>query len=89
MVSSVPGRSNHPGGLSQLGYACFWPEGGGLTEGLIHPHHDPLVEPLPSHADNEHDGQTGPRLKEDAAVEGVGHQHTSTGRSSQELGDTS
>ena len=26
------GRSSQPGGLSQLGYACFWPNGGGLKE---------------------------------------------------------
>mmetsp|Transcript_4319 Transcript_4319/g.4763 ORF Transcript_4319/g.4763 Transcript_4319/m.4763 type:complete len:533 (+) Transcript_4319:204-1802(+) len=25
-------RSSRPGGLSQMGYACFWPEGGGLKE---------------------------------------------------------
>lgn len=27
------GRSSRPGGLSMLGYACFWPKGGGLCEG--------------------------------------------------------
>jgi hypothetical protein len=26
------GRSRKPGGCSQLGYACFWPNGGGLEE---------------------------------------------------------
>ncbi|GAX24691.1 hypothetical protein FisN_4Hh249 [Fistulifera solaris] len=26
------GRSSRPGGLSMLGYACFWPNGGGLCE---------------------------------------------------------
>lgn len=26
------GRSSRPGGLSMLGYACFWPKGGGLCE---------------------------------------------------------
>ena len=31
-TSTLKGRSVRPGGLSQLGYACFWPEGGGLTE---------------------------------------------------------
>jgi len=31
-VSSHPARSSKPGGLSQLGYACFWPNGGGLQE---------------------------------------------------------
>ena len=33
MVMSTPGRSGKPGGLSQMGYACFWPKGGGLQEG--------------------------------------------------------
>jgi len=31
MVSSSP-SCKRPGGLSQLGYACFWPNGGGLRE---------------------------------------------------------
>lgn len=31
-ASSSKGRSSRPGGLSQLGYACFWPDGGGLTD---------------------------------------------------------
>ena len=33
MVSSLPGRSPYPAGLAQLGYACFWPKGGGVMEG--------------------------------------------------------
>lgn len=33
MVTSTPGRSGRAAGLSQMGYACFWPKGGGLTEG--------------------------------------------------------
>eukprot|EP00540_Astrosyne_radiata_P006952 CAMPEP_0116857338 /NCGR_PEP_ID=MMETSP0418-20121206/20488_1 /TAXON_ID=1158023 /ORGANISM="Astrosyne radiata, Strain 13vi08-1A" /LENGTH=459 /DNA_ID=CAMNT_0004490991 /DNA_START=13 /DNA_END=1392 /DNA_ORIENTATION=+ len=32
VVSSTPGRSGKPAGLSQMGYACFWPEGGGSDE---------------------------------------------------------
>ena len=33
MVSSVPpGRSRRPGGMAQLGYACYWPNGGGSVE---------------------------------------------------------
>lgn len=33
MTSSSPSTiSKRPGGLSQLGYACFWPQGGGLVE---------------------------------------------------------
>jgi hypothetical protein len=34
MVSNVPpGRTPRPGGMAQLGYACFWPKGGGIVEG--------------------------------------------------------
>ncbi|MGK3757200.1 MAG: hypothetical protein ACI8RD_009514 [Bacillariaceae sp.] len=33
-------RSSRPGGISQLGYACFWPEGGGKVESDI-----PLQQP--------------------------------------------
>ena len=32
MVSVSAGRSNRPAGMAQLGYACFWPEGGGPVE---------------------------------------------------------
>ncbi len=46
MVKALPGRSNRPAGMSQMGYACFWPNGGGLKEGLIHPHHPEHVDPL-------------------------------------------
>lgn len=28
-----PGRSTRPAGIAQMGYACFWPEGGGLLDG--------------------------------------------------------
>lgn len=31
-VSSGSERSKKPGGMSQLGYACFWPDGGGKVE---------------------------------------------------------
>jgi len=27
-----PGRSSRPGGFAQIGYACFWPNGGGKEE---------------------------------------------------------
>ena len=30
---AVPGRTNRPAGLCQMGYACFWPKGGGVMEG--------------------------------------------------------
>lgn len=29
---SPPGRSSRPGGFAQIGYACFWPNGGGKAE---------------------------------------------------------
>jgi hypothetical protein len=33
MVSTMPpGRSPRPGGIAQLGYACYWPKGGGNIE---------------------------------------------------------
>ncbi|KAL7483449.1 hypothetical protein ACHAW6_009100 [Cyclotella cf. meneghiniana] len=31
-INTLPGRSNKPAGLAQMGYACFWPKGGGLKE---------------------------------------------------------
>lgn len=31
-TSSSKGTSSRPGGMSQMGYACFWPNGGGLSE---------------------------------------------------------
>eukprot|EP00546_Thalassionema_frauenfeldii_P001940 CAMPEP_0178932798 /NCGR_PEP_ID=MMETSP0786-20121207/22856_1 /TAXON_ID=186022 /ORGANISM="Thalassionema frauenfeldii, Strain CCMP 1798" /LENGTH=470 /DNA_ID=CAMNT_0020610207 /DNA_START=463 /DNA_END=1875 /DNA_ORIENTATION=- len=40
LVNSNPGRSKRPGGLSQMGYACFWPNGGGLKEGVPLPQND-------------------------------------------------
>ncbi len=27
------GRSSRPAGIAQMGYACFWPDGGGLVDG--------------------------------------------------------
>jgi hypothetical protein len=32
-ASFDPGRSSQPAGMAQMGYACFWPEGGGLVDG--------------------------------------------------------
>ncbi|CAB9503247.1 expressed unknown protein [Seminavis robusta] len=29
--ASAPGRSNQPVGMAQIGFACFWPNGGGLA----------------------------------------------------------
>lgn len=34
--TSATGRSSKPAGLAQLGYACFWPKGGGLQEHHSH-----------------------------------------------------
>jgi hypothetical protein len=57
MVKTVPGRSNRPAGFAQMGYACFWPNGGGLKEGFIHPHHpdhvDPSIEMREDHDEEE------------------------------------
>ena len=35
-VRATHGRTSKPAGLSQLGYACFWPNGGGKV-GLAEP----------------------------------------------------
>jgi len=53
MVHAVTGRSCRPAGLSQLGYACFWPSGGGLTEGVLHHGHPDHTEPGEHAHDNE------------------------------------
>jgi hypothetical protein len=39
MVSAPGGRTSRPAGLAQLGYACFWPQGGGVEEDLLHRSH--------------------------------------------------
>jgi hypothetical protein len=36
ITSARFGRSSKPAGLAQLGYACFWPKGGGLQEHHSH-----------------------------------------------------
>jgi len=38
---SPSGRSSRPGGISQLGYACFWPDGGGKIESIAIPLQQP------------------------------------------------
>merc|ERR1711865_1162345 len=35
------GKSHRPGGISQLGYACFWPDGGGKIESIAIPLQQP------------------------------------------------
>jgi len=32
LAAALPGRSSRPAGVSQMGYACFWPGGGGLLD---------------------------------------------------------
>jgi hypothetical protein len=53
LVNASPGRSSRPGGLSQMGYACFWPKGGGLKEGFIHRHHLDQIDPAEPHDQRE------------------------------------
>ncbi|KAL3907485.1 MAG: hypothetical protein SGILL_008854 [Bacillariaceae sp.] len=49
MVSTMPpGRSPRPAGMAQLGYACFWPKGGGNIEGG-----SMKQKPPPSASDNQ------------------------------------
>jgi hypothetical protein len=57
MVSNMPpGRTSRPGGMAQLGYACFWPHGGGIVEGggTIT---QPLQTPGNVQGDTEEDGR--------------------------------
>lgn len=49
MVNTLTGRSSRPAGLSQLGYACFWPSGGGPIEGVLHQGHPEHHEPSEEH----------------------------------------
>lgn len=43
-AAALPGRSSRPAGVSQMGYACFWPEGGGLKD-HHHTEHQERGEP--------------------------------------------
>lgn len=52
MVNTLTGRSGRPAGLSQLGYACFWPSGGGPMEGVLHHGHPEHNEPSEQHSDD-------------------------------------
>lgn len=38
-VGNLHGRSQKPAGIAQLGYVCFWPNGGGLKESNPFSHH--------------------------------------------------
>jgi len=42
---SPSGKSSRPGGISQLGYACFWPDGGGKIESIAIPLQQPQDMP--------------------------------------------
>jgi hypothetical protein len=53
-LTLTPGRSCRPAGLSQLGYAAFWPKGGGLIEGVLHHDHPDHMEPS-EHANADHE----------------------------------
>jgi hypothetical protein len=52
VAHTILGQSPRPAGLSQLGYAAFWPKGGGLVEGVLHHGHPDHMEPS-EHADHE------------------------------------
>jgi hypothetical protein len=57
MVSTLPGgRSPRPAGIAQLGYACFWPNGGGLVEGGQIPK---TASPQNEDAENLNEGDDG------------------------------
>ncbi|KAL7572068.1 hypothetical protein ACA910_001715 [Epithemia clementina (nom. ined.)] len=56
LVSERPdGRTRRPAGIAQLGYACFWPNGGGLVDSKS----TPLTKAfeLPSVSNNEADDE--------------------------------
>jgi hypothetical protein len=48
-----PGRSSRPGGFAQIGYACFWPNGGGKEEQID------ISNPEQSSEDREDDRKHG------------------------------
>ena len=54
MVSLPGGRSPRPAGIAQIGYACFWPNGGGMKEGNTGDQNSAATEDQPS---NETEGQ--------------------------------
>ena len=47
------GKSHRPGGISQLGYACFWPDGGGKIETGIDKNLEPCDAPILDEARND------------------------------------
>lgn len=44
-----PGKTSRPGGFAQIGYACFWPDGGGSEEGQV-------ISTAESHQNSVEDG---------------------------------
>jgi hypothetical protein len=60
LVNHLPGRSGRPGGMSQLGYACFWPHGGGLKEGIVHAHYPDRFDPSADDSDEHGENQSKP-----------------------------
>lgn len=54
MVSLPGGRSPRPAGIAQLGYACFWPNGGGLIDGGGQKTNIPDQEKQEPNPDGEH-----------------------------------
>jgi hypothetical protein len=47
-----PGRSSRPGGFAQIGYACFWPNGGGKEEQVdVSPASQSISHPSEDHGD--------------------------------------
>jgi hypothetical protein len=82
MVSVPGGRSTRPAGIAQLGYACFWPNGGGLNEGaseqqqqpqqhqqLAPPEQQPQQEHQPRDSQTDQENEPQSNLVE---VDGVG-----------------
>lgn len=69
MVKALPGRSNRPAGFAQMGYACFWPNGGGLKEGFIHPHHPDHVDPSVEAMEDQDDDKTAAEVPDVVQVE--------------------
>ena len=66
--STLPdGRSARPAGMAQLGYACFWPNGGGRCERKLAP-----IDRMATEEQGTDEGQEGlqvPTIPEDSEEE--------------------
>ena len=66
--SNLPkGKSSRPAGMAQLGYACFWPNGGGVYEGSQKQSDDipsDHIAPTPGGGDEEVHHSDGPEIAE-------------------------